>query len=323
MRSVVEAHESWSESTAMGTVVHVCLVTAGAADGDTLANAASAAHGIVAEVDAALSRFVPTSDLSRLNAAPGRWLPVGPHLVAVAQAAEHYRTRTSGIFDATGVGPPAQHRIRWREGDDGWEAWLAPGHVADFGAIAKGYAADLARERCRAAAAGVLVSIGTSSISFAGVAPRRAVWRIAIGSPWEELTETVGYVETPCGSFSMSGVRGHRLGAASLVVEHVLDPRTGRSARTDVCAVGVLSDDGMRSEALSTATLVLGLREGMALCRALGAEALVLTASGAVVATPQMAPRVALREGVSEWACRRGRSAQSTPAAARLGANGS
>jgi thiamine biosynthesis lipoprotein len=280
----------------MGTIVHVCLVAEDRAEASRLAGAASAAHEAVAEVDAALSGFLPTSDLSRLNRSPGRWLPVGPHLVAVASAAEHHRTLTGGVFDATGAGPRTDGpRLRWRERDGGWQAWLAPGHRADFGGIAKGYAADLARERCRDRAAGVLVSVGTSSIALAGVPARRDTWRIAIGSPWAGQAEALGYIEVSGGSFSMSGVRGHRLGDASLVVGHLLDPRSGGPTRTDVCAVGVLGDDGMCSEALSTAMMVLGLHDGMALARGLAAAALVLTASGEMVATPTMAPRVAVR----------------------------
>lgn len=59
-----------------------------------------------------------------------------------------------------------------------------------------------------------------------------------------------------------------------------------------------IPDDGMRGEALSTAALVLGLPEGMALCRGLGVEALFLTASGLLFASPGLAPLIALRPGM-------------------------
>lgn len=99
-------------------------------------------------------------------------------------------------------------------------------------------------------------------------------------------------------SFSMSGVRGHRVGTDDLVVNHVRDPRTGQPARTDLCAVAVVCDDGMRCEATSTAALVLGLKKGMMLCRRLGVEALFLTASGALFSSPGLAPFIALRPGI-------------------------
>ncbi|MCW5951493.1 MAG: FAD:protein FMN transferase [Propionibacteriaceae bacterium] len=287
--------ERWSESTAMGTTVHLCLVDEESAVGR--AGAPAPLHALVAEVDAALSRFRPTSDVGRLNAASGSWLPVGAHLAAVAEASERWRILTEGSFDAvTGVGPEPRLRVR-ATGAQRWEAWLAPGCRLDFGAIAKGYAADLVRDR--ATAAGLLVSLGTSSISVSGRPPGREHWRIAIGSPWEALPETLGYLRVDSGSFSMSGLRGQRLRPGQVVVGHLRDPATNTWARTDVCAVGVLSEDGMRSEALSTACLVQGLERGMALSERLGSKALFLTVSGRLIASPGMAALISLRAGVS------------------------
>lgn len=277
----------------MGTTVHLCLVDAEPAGADT---AAAALHALVAEVDAALSHFRPSSDVGRLNASPGSWQPVGPHLVAVAEAADHYRELTGGVFDpVTGGGAT---RLQLRPAGTGWQARLAPGCRLDFGAIAKGYAADLVRDR--ATAAGVLVSLGTSSISVAGRPAHREVWRIALSSPWEPLPETLGYLEVGGGSFAISGLRGQRIHPGEVLAGHVRDPRTGGWARTDLCAAGVLSDDGMRSEAVSTACLVLGLKHGMALARGLGLAAVFLTVDGRILGSPDLAPLLSLRAGVTD-----------------------
>ena len=297
----------WSQFAAMGTTAHVCVV--GLPEG-AAAEAASAAQTVVCEVEAVLSRFRADSDVGRLNAFPGEWLPVGRHLVAVAQAAARYRTLTRGAFDAiTGGAPPGvgeeseqggsgagrDERLALRRVGEAWQARLAPGCAVDYGAIAKGYAADLARDAVRAP--GVLVSLGTSSIAMAGTPPERDAWRVAIGSPWAEVADSLGYLEATQGSFSLSGVRGHRLGRP-VRPGHVRDPRTGDPARTDACAVGVLSDDGRYSEALSTACLVLGVDRGLDLCHSLRASVLFLTASGEIRATPSLAPRLSLREGL-------------------------
>ncbi|MEA5117740.1 MAG: FAD:protein FMN transferase [Propionicimonas sp.] len=284
-------HERWSESTAMGTTVQLCLV--GEEPDDVRADQAGELHALVAEVDAALSRFRADSDVGRLNAAPGRWLPVGPHLVAVARAAVRYRELTGGVFNPVSGGSGLELRAR---SGDGWQARLGPGGSLDLGAIAKGYAADLVRDR--ATASGVLVSLGTSSISVAGWPLVRDRWRIAVSSPWEPLTETLGYLEVGRGSFSVSGLRGQRIRAGEVVAGHVRDPRTGTWARTDVCAAGVLSEDGMLSEALSTACLVLGLERGMGLAEQLGVAALFLTVDGRALGSPRLASLFSLRAGV-------------------------
>ena len=90
------------------------------------------------------------------------------------------------------------------------------------------------------------------------------------------------------------------MGSARLTAGHVVDPRTGRPAHTDLGAVGVLAADGMRGEALSTAALVLGLDEAVALCRTHEVEAVFLTADGRIPATASLAPRLRLRAGVQE-----------------------
>ncbi len=296
----------WSQFAAMGTTAHVCVV--GLPDG-AAAEAASAVQAVVLEVEAALSRFRADSDVGRLNAFPGEWLPVGPHLAAVAEVSARYRALTGGAFD-TITGPGGEDRLALRGRGEAWEARLAPGCRVDYGAIAKGYAADLARDAARAL--GALVSLGTSSITMTGTPPERDAWRVAIGSPWAEVTESLGYLEVERGSFSLSGMRGHRLGQP-VRPGHVRDPRTGQPARTDACAVAILSDGasrgdeapvdrpgeaGMRSEALSTACLVLGVDAGLDLCHPLRASAIFLTASGEIRATPDLAPRVSLRAGL-------------------------
>lgn len=277
----------------MGTTVHICTV-----GDDRIRGTAERAHQVIGDIDAALSRFLPTSDVTRLNEARGEWLPVSGHFAAVARAAERYRTLTDGVFDTILGSVSGQPRLRLRRTDGSWQGNLAPSCRIDFGAIAKGYAADAARALCQRDATGVLVSLGTSSISLAGAPRAHEAWRIALRSPWVDLSDTLGYLEVPRGSFSMSGLDGHRLGSGSVVARHIVDPRTGNPVRTDLCGVGVLSADGMLSEALSTACIVLGVEQGLALCRAHRVEALFLTAWGEVVATPPLSAKVALREGV-------------------------
>ncbi|MFT3889339.1 MAG: FAD:protein FMN transferase [Arachnia sp.] len=329
--------ESWSASTAMGTTVHLCAAGEGPMDGGRGSSAASAAHAVVAEIDAALSRFRPDSDVGRVNAAAGSWVAVSGHFATVALSAERYRLLTGGAFDVVSaegrlvVREAAEGRLVVREVAEGrWEARVDRGCVVDFGAIAKGYAADVALGRV--AAPGALVSLGTSSISVRGRPARRASWRIAVGSPWAGIDDSLGYLEVSRGSFSMSGVRGQRIGADKVVVGHVRDPRTGLPVCTDACAVGVLSEGGMRSEALSTAGLVqghggrgseslswvgavlgeggmrsealstaglvLGVDRALALFRRLDVEAFVLTVAGEIVATPSMAAHLMLRAGL-------------------------
>ena len=65
---------------------------------------------------------------------------------------------------------------------------------------------------------------------------------------------------------------------------HVLDPFTGFPADQDLLAVTILSDSSLWGDALSTACLLLGVEQGMALVDSIpDAEALFVRTDGTVV----------------------------------------
>ncbi|MFT4109558.1 FAD:protein FMN transferase [Propionicimonas sp.] len=287
--------DSWWSGTAMATTAQLCVA------GATVAPEAFAAAGrLLREIERELSRFLPTSDVGRLNASNGDWIRVGRHLRPVVEAAERARLLTGGAFDAI-TGPAsaaASPRVRFSQRDGRTYARLDPHARLDLGGIAKGYAADLVCEQF-ADAPGVLAALGTSSISVRGQPSTRPSWRIALRSPWLEPTESLGYLEVGGGALSISGVSGARIGDGPVVPAHVVDPRTGRPPRTDLCTVGVLAGDGMTAEAWSTAFLVLGAQKTLDLCREHHLDALLLTAGGEIRATPRLADSIRLRSGVA------------------------
>lgn len=115
---------------------------------DAAPAAFDAAFDAVAQVQRALSRFDPASEIGRFNAAPaGAAIAVGPDAQAVLGAAARLAALSDGRFDvALGSG-------RWR---------LAGGRLLkqdagtrlDLGGIAKGHAVDRAADALRAGGAG-------------------------------------------------------------------------------------------------------------------------------------------------------------------------
>jgi len=104
----------------------------------------------VATVEAAMSAFLPDSDVARFNRAKaGSRLEVRRETATVLRAAAALQRRSGGLFDVTlGTGPGS---------------WSMSGRVLvkgaaaarlDLGGIAKGHAVDLAVERIAAALAG-------------------------------------------------------------------------------------------------------------------------------------------------------------------------
>jgi thiamine biosynthesis lipoprotein len=264
---------------ALGTTATVCV-----ADPDGLGAAGDVLERELAEVDEACSRFRPDSELSRLNAAPDRAVPVGRRLLEAITVALRAAAGTGGLVDPT-VGrtlrlagydrtfelvagrDPSAFRPRF-EAVPGWrqvEVDAARGTVRvpsgvelDLGATAKALAADrIAREAAAASGSGVLVALG-GDVAVAGEAPEDG-WSVRVADNHAAPLDGPGEdVSIRSGGLASSGtaVRRWRAGAAEL--HHIVDPRTGRPAETPWRTVSVAAGSCVDANVASTAAVVLG-----------------------------------------------------------------
>ena len=184
---------------------------------------------------------------------------------------------------------------RWVMGDPGESAGGVdvPSPRLDLGGIAKGYTADACRDLAVAMGArGVLVSVGTSSVSVFGTRADGSPWRAGLRDPHGGPTSVAGVVELPVGGMASLSTSGDNLGplggvravcagrAAAFVAgsaadhraretsretsagggrifdHHIIDPRTGDPASAGVRQVSIVASSGVLAEALSTALLV-------------------------------------------------------------------
>ena len=119
----------------------------------------------------------------------------------------------------------------------------APSPSLDLGGIAKGYTADACRDLAVAMGArGVLVSVGTSSVSVFGTRADGSSWRAGLRDPHGGPTSVAGVVELPAGGMASLSTSGDNLGPlggvrakdASMpdpLAEPVPDPRARETSR--------------------------------------------------------------------------------------------
>ena len=120
-----------------------------------------------------------------------------------------------------------------------------PSPRLDLGGIAKGRTADACRDLAVAMGArGVLVSVGTSSVSVFGARADGSSWRAGLRDPHGGPTSVAGIVELPAGGLASLSTSGDNLGPLGGVRA---DPVAGRAAGPVVGrAAGPVSDPRAR-----------------------------------------------------------------------------
>lgn len=266
------ASVSWP---ALGTTATVVVT-----DERALVPVRRAVEDELAELDLACSRFRPDSDLSRVNAAAGFPVPVGPLLIDAIDVALRAARITDGAVDLTvgsamcaigydrdiaevaadGPAPPGVPAPGWRsvavERARG-TVCVPAGTALDLGATAKAWCADRAAARAAAAAsgAGVLVNLG-GDVALAGPPPA-AGWPVAIADDHAAACgATTIALERGGLATSSTTVRRWRRGGAA--VHHIVDPATGLPAPEVWRTVSVAAATCVDANTAATAAIVRG-----------------------------------------------------------------
>jgi len=289
---------------ALGTTAEITTLDAAA-----LSDAIDVLERELAAIDRACSRFRSDSEVMRLAANGGRWMPASPLLREALRAGIHAAAATGGAVDPTvgasmrALGWDADFRIvvsrrgparvkavpaaGWRriEVDDEHRRVRVPAGVEiDLGATAKALAADrTARAAWRVTGAGVLVNLG-GDIAVAGPAPAGG-WPILVTDDHRAPSVADGQtVSIAAGGLATSSTTVRRWRTTDGVAHHVVDPRTGRPAPEVWRTVSVAAGDCVDANAAATASIVMG-ETAPDWLRALRLPARLVRADGRVVVT--------------------------------------
>ena len=269
-----------------------------------------------------LTRHDPASDLMRANADPSGVVPVRPTLAAALRWAADAADLTGGIVDATllrerlaaemtahtgsttrsgsalapagvpGLPSGAASRPTWRlERARHQSAHLhrEPGVAFDLDGVAKGWIADRALALLDRHPGALVDADGDIAIRSA----EGDAWEVGVADPRTAGAQLAVFV-LPGASLgahyglATSGISVHRWAGPDGERHHLIDPRTGRPAATDVVQATVLAGSARAAEAWAKTAVVLGLIAALnVLDRAPILGAILLASDGRVLAVPR------------------------------------
>lgn len=258
------------------------------------------------------SRFIPTSDISRLNTSGGMPTRVHPDTVTLIKYLVSAHEYSNGYFDptllpalvdlgyATSMTDPSMsttlptHHSAFakalaltRVDDAECMIQLPVGITLDPGGLGKGLAADLvATELVASGVLGACVNIG-GDLRCLGIGPNEEAWNIDIESPFD-ASVIIEKLAIHNGGVATSSTRAKRWHTQRGEFHHVLSPRTHTPLPENsgtAIQVTVVGAEAVWAETFATAILVAGTTKGLALVQESHLAALVFLNSGDVVAS--------------------------------------
>ncbi|MEJ5259396.1 MAG: FAD:protein FMN transferase [Anaerohalosphaeraceae bacterium] len=234
------------------------------------ANAARAAFDELDRLESLLSRFLPNSDISRINSAQkGQSVIVSPETIECLQSAVQIHHLTGGLFDCTVGGlvdlwkatTPSETEIRNRLSSIGMHRLeirpeemsvrvLSDGIRLDLGGLGKGFAvrkmADVLGEW---QIQKVLIHGGTSTILAMDAPSGQAGWPVRLTNPFTQ--KEIRTLQMRNEALSCSGLRRGT---------DMIRPVTGQAIQ-DKSAVWVKGEDSAVCDGISTALMVMTWEE--------------------------------------------------------------
>lgn len=266
------------------------------------------------------SRFDEEGELYRVNHARGRAVEVDPELAAFIGTALSYCEASEGLFDIT-MGAvtrlwdfkrgrvPDESDVRkalchvdWRGVRVGQASVQLddPSACLELGGIAKGYIADRVLDVL--GAQGVehaIVNLG-GNVAVRGGRPDGSPWQVGLRQPLASrdmpLMQSFAVVGMMSGSVVTSGIYERAFERGGRSYHHILDPRTGFPAQTDVVSATVISDTSLDGDGYSTTLILMGVDRALSFSlEHTELEVVLVDDRGQVLATPGVGERIPFR----------------------------
>jgi thiamine biosynthesis lipoprotein len=238
------------------------------------------------EWEQTLSRFRVDSELNLLNRQAGWPVKVSHTLWDVFQAAVDAEKASDGLVMATvleamvnaGYDRSFDQLLRERLSGpaNNWNMVTSLSEVSldqsarticlpadvrlDFGGVAKGWAAAQAAQRLSDHGSALVSAGGDMAIS--GELPNAGLWPVTIDDPFKSNT-IITTLQLGSGGVATSGTDYRRWKQGGQWSHHIIDPRTGQPAQTDLITATVIAPSAMQAEMAAKTALILGSQHGL------------------------------------------------------------
>ena len=257
-----------------------------------------------------LSKFVPGSDVWKINHSSGQPVEINEHTRAVLEMALEMNQASDGAFnialgptialwhftDGTAVLPdPAEIKKTLAKADCsqivllGNTVQVPEGTEIDLGGIAKGYICDCIADSLRArGVTSALLNFGGNVVTV-GNRPDGKAWTIGLQRPSGERGKEFWAAVKSCDSTLVtSGIYERSFHLNGVTYHHILDPRTGWPVQNHILTVTAITKSSLLADAITTALFVLGPAKGLNLAQRYGVSAVYLRDDGKVFYDPDL-----------------------------------
>ena len=247
-----------------------------------------------------------SSDVSVFNSlSSGQTMTVSDEMAKLIERCLDFSKATDGAFDITtsalsdlwdvknSTTPPRETEILSALEKTGYDKLLLDKNTLtktdvsmDFGGVLKGFAADKVREIAKnCGVKSGIVNLG-GNVCLIG-SKKGKPWTVGIVNPFSpgEVYLTIDAQDT---NIITSGAYQRYFEYDGQIYHHILSPKTGYPAESDIASATVISKDGTLADALSTAIFVLGSKKGIDIATEFGVDVVLIKKDGSVIATDKV-----------------------------------
>lgn len=289
----------------MGTIVTARVY------GDNAENSISEVMTRIQKLEGMMTINAKGSEIDSLNDAAGKdYVKLSQESIFVINSANRFANLSNGAFDIT-IGPlvkawgiftdnpripPADEinkdlkLINYKDisvDEKNMKVKLNRNNqIVDLGGIAKGYAGDEAIKiyKKNGVKSGY-INLG-GNVVVLGSKPDGSKWKIGVQNPRAANGSYIGILSVSDKAIVSSGDYERFFEKNNIRYHHILDPKTGYPANSDLIATTIVADNSIDADALSTSVFVLGLEKGRKLIESLeGVEAVFIISDKKVYIT--------------------------------------